>query len=196
MVRNLANRPYSFLLCQRVRLVGSIWEFLEELLTTKIFKWRVKPLTWMKNILIQSDSVTCAKHFEYSISFFSQFCYHPPYRPLGANRLLPQSRIPATKITPYSYDNLVLKYGKPFGFLFSIYRYWELFPDIWKLNSRYREIIFWYREISKFPDIEKSFSDIRNWISWYREICMISRYLELISRYRKFVWYFPISRNC
>ena len=41
-------------------------------------------------------------------------------------------------------------YWKPFGFLFTISRYRELFPDIGKLNSRYREIIFWYREINSF----------------------------------------------
>ena len=44
-----------------------------------------------------------------------------------------------------------LGYGKPFGFLFSISRYRELFPDIGNLNSRYREINFRYREIINFP---------------------------------------------
>ena len=43
------------------------------------------------------------------------------------------------------------KYGKPFGFLFSISRYRELFPDIGNSNSRYREINFRYREIIDFP---------------------------------------------
>ena len=42
-------------------------------------------------------------------------------------------------------------YGKPFGFLFSISRYRELFPDIGNWNSRYREINFRYREMINFP---------------------------------------------
>ena len=45
----------------------------------------------------------------------------------------------------------MLKYGKPFGFLFSISRYRELFPDIGNSNSRYREINFRYREMVDFP---------------------------------------------
>ena len=40
---------------------------------------------------------------------------------------------------------------KPFGFLFSISRYRELFPDIGNWNSRYREINFRYREMIDFP---------------------------------------------
>ena len=43
------------------------------------------------------------------------------------------------------------RYGKPFGFLFSISRYRELFPDIGNSNSRYREINFRYREMVDFP---------------------------------------------
>ena len=73
----------------------------------------------------------------------------------------------------------VLHYGKPFGFLFSISRYRELFPDIGKLISdigkwsisRYREMIFGYREL----------------IFRYREMCLISRYRKINSRYPKIV---------
>ena len=35
----------------------------------------------------------------------------------------------------------MVKYGKPFGFLFSISRYRELFSDIGNSNSRYRKIL-------------------------------------------------------
>ena len=55
----------------------------------------------------------------------------------------------AVTYTPLA--NCVESYGKPFGFLFSISRYRELFPDIGNLNSRYREINFRYREIINFP---------------------------------------------
>ena len=71
-----------------------------------------------------------------------------------------------------------LSYGKPFGFLFSISRYRELFPDIGNWNSRYREINFRYREMIDFPIqcIGKWFSDIGNWLSnigkcvWFPDI--------------------------
>ena len=67
-------------------------------------------------------------------------------------------------------------YGKPFGFLFSISRYRELFPNIGNLNSRYRETNFRYREIINFPISGKRFSDIGNWFSdigkcvWFPDI--------------------------
>ena len=56
----------------------------------------------------------------------------------------------ATEQTGDSFEDFVRKsltsvgakmYGKPFGFLFSISRYRESFPNIGNSNSRYREII-------------------------------------------------------
>ena len=70
----------------------------------------------------------------------------------------------------------VVEYGKPFGFLFSISRYRELFPDIWNSNSRYREFEFPISGNNQFPDIGKWFSDIGNWFSdigkcvWFPDI--------------------------
>ena len=49
------------------------------------------------------------------------------------------------------YPEISRIYGKPFGFLFSIFRYRELFPDIGNWNSRYRKINFRYREMIDFP---------------------------------------------
>ena len=77
-------------------------------------------------------------------------------------------------------------YGKPFGFLFSISRYRELFSDIGNWNSRYREINFRYREMIDFPISGNDFriSGIDFPISG-NVLHMICRYREINSRYPK-----------
>ena len=91
-------------------------------------------------------------------------------------------------ITPNGHFGLfrAYGYGKPFGFLFSISRYRELFSDIGNWNSRYREINFRYREMIDFPISRNDFriSGIDFPISG-NVLHMICRYREINSRYPK-----------
>ena len=65
-------------------------------------------------------------------------CYLARVRPVITSKFVTPT---APSCIDNSWRSTTPLYGKPFGFLVSISRYRELFPDIGNSNSRYRELL-------------------------------------------------------